>query len=231
MMSLKPDFLRDHQARTVYLVTFSQADVEKVGYRKAFANIVTGAFNQNKLFNCVEHWCCAKERHRERGHHHHLALKLTGVYGQKQVKENITRKHGIVVNFRDFKTGYYDAYHCTTKKDPAYITSDNHLADIEAPQTALAVAIHAGTNTKSMEPGPTRPKQQRRLQPSDIHAVITENNIKSDLKLCAHTLKLKEKENNPFLFNYVFNKDEKRRNSAIQTAWKMEMLLPYQNVK
>ena len=81
MMSLKPYFLRDHQARTVYLVTFSQADVEKVGYRKAFANIVTGAFNHNKLFNCVKHWCCAKERHRERGHHHHLALKLTGVYG------------------------------------------------------------------------------------------------------------------------------------------------------
>ena len=52
-----------------------------------------------------------------------------------------------------------------------------------------------------MEPGPTRPKQQR---------------------LCAHALKLKEKKNNPLLFNYVFNKDEKRRNSAIQTAWKMK---------
>ena len=53
-MSLKPDFLRDHQARTAYLVTFSQADVEKVGYRKTFADIIKGAFNQNKLSNCVE---------------------------------------------------------------------------------------------------------------------------------------------------------------------------------
>ena len=32
-----------------------------------------------------------------------------------------------------------------------------------------------------MEAGPTRPKQQRRLQPSDIY-VIVENNIKGDLK-------------------------------------------------
>ena len=79
MMSLEPDTLRDHQARTVYLVTYAQADLKKVGNRKAFAGIVTGAFDQNKPFNCAEYWCCAKERHREGGHHYHLALKLTGV--------------------------------------------------------------------------------------------------------------------------------------------------------
>ena len=101
---------RDHQARTVHLVTYSQADVKKVGNPKAFADIVTGAFNENKLFNCVEYWCCAKERHREGGCHYHLALKITGEHRWKQVKESITKNHGIVVNFRDFKTGCYDAY-------------------------------------------------------------------------------------------------------------------------
>ena len=63
MNSLEPDTLRDHQARTVYLVTYSQVDLEKVGNRKALADIVTVALNQNKLSNCVEY--CAKERHRE----------------------------------------------------------------------------------------------------------------------------------------------------------------------
>ena len=63
MMSLEPDTLRDHQARTVYLVTYSQVDLEKVGNRKALADIVTVALNQNKLSNCVEYR--AKERHRE----------------------------------------------------------------------------------------------------------------------------------------------------------------------
>ena len=53
MLSLEPYTLRDHQARTVYLVSYSQADVEKVGNRKAFADIVTGAFNQNKIFLTV----------------------------------------------------------------------------------------------------------------------------------------------------------------------------------
>ena len=192
-----------------------------MGNRKAFADIVT-AFDQSKLFKCVEYWCCVKERHREGGRHYQLALKLTGVYWWKQVKESITKNHGIVVNFQDFKTGYYDAYRYTTKKNPTYIISDNHPADIEALRIALAIDTRAGTNTKSMEPGPTRPKQQRRLQPSNIYAVIVENNIKKDLKLSAHALKLKDKQNNALLFNCVFNKDEKRRNSAIQTAWKMK---------
>ena len=61
-MSLEPGTFRYHQTRTVYLVTYSQADVEKKGNRKTFADIDTDAFNKNKLFNCVEYWCCAKER-------------------------------------------------------------------------------------------------------------------------------------------------------------------------
>ena len=73
-----------------------------------------------------------------------------------------------------------------------------------------------------MEPGLTRSKQQRRLQSSNTYAVIDENNFKNDFKLCANALKLKDKEKKPLLFNYVFNKDEKRRNLAIQTAWKMK---------
>ena len=54
-MSLEPDILRDHQARTIYLVTYVQADVKKVRNQKAFSGIVTGTFNQNKLLNCVEY--------------------------------------------------------------------------------------------------------------------------------------------------------------------------------
>ena len=99
MMSLEPGTLKDHQARTVYLVTYSQGDVEKVGNRKALSDIVTGVFSQNKVFNCVEYWCCAKEKHREGDRHYHLALKLTGVYKWKQGKESVTKSHGIVVNF------------------------------------------------------------------------------------------------------------------------------------
>ena len=160
MMCLKPDTLRDHQARTVYLVTYSKADVKKVGNWNTFADIRTGAFNKNTQFNCVGYWCCAKERHRKRGRHYHLALKLTSVYRWKQVKESITRNHGTVVNFRDFKTRYYDVYCYNTKEDPAYIISDNHPSDIKASWPALAIASCAA-NIKSMEAGPTREKQQK----------------------------------------------------------------------
>ena len=82
------------------------------------------------------------------------------------------------MDFRDFKTGYYDAYHYTTKKGLAHIISNNHPADIEAPRRALVIATRAGTNTKSMGSESTRAKQQSCLQPYDIYAVIVEYNIK-----------------------------------------------------
>ena len=59
-------------------------------------------------------------------------------------------------------------------------------------------------------------------QPSDVYAMIVETNIKSDINLCTHALKLKEKENNPLIFNCVFKKDKKRQNYAIHTAWNMK---------
>ena len=96
-------------------MTYSQADVKKVGNRKKIADISTDAFNQN---NCLEYCYFAKEIHREGTYHYHLALKLTGVNRWKQVKESITKIHGIVVNFQDFKTGYYDAYCYTFKNTP-----------------------------------------------------------------------------------------------------------------
>ena len=46
-------------------------------------------------------------------------------------------------DFRDFNSRYYDAYSYTTKKDLAYIVCENHPADIEAPQTAIAIAARS----------------------------------------------------------------------------------------
>ena len=101
------------------------------------------------------------------------------------------------MDFQDFKTGYYDAYHYTTKKDFAYIISNNHPADVEASWRALFIATRAGTNTKSMGSESTRAKQQSCLQPYDIYAVIVEYNIKSQSKTLCPCFKTKREGEQP----------------------------------
>ena len=71
--------LQSNKARVVYLVTHSQADMGIVPNRVKFADIVVGEFNRGSPHDRVLYWVCSKEKHRNRGSHFHLALKLDGV--------------------------------------------------------------------------------------------------------------------------------------------------------
>ena len=123
-MTAPPPILRAKQARTVYLVTYSSADLNKVPTRACFAEIIVKEFNKNGLYDRVEYWASAKEKHKTEGYHYHLAIKLKGVYRWLSVKQSISRREGIVLNFLDVTTGYYNAYGYATKKDKLYILSD-----------------------------------------------------------------------------------------------------------
>ena len=213
------DNLQSHQARTTYLVTYSQADTSKFPTREKFANVVVDAFNHEKKFNRVVQWACSKEKHENGGVHYHLALKLNDVYRWKQVKESVTKSHGIVIHFRNFTSGYYDAYNYTIKKDKKFIVSEGHSAVLDTPQTMDAMA--ARSSQASLE-GPIRPpKRPKKLDMCDLYDTTIENNIKTDEQLCQHALK--EKGNgNKQIANFVLAKDEKRRSSILSTAWKMQ---------
>lgn len=207
------------QPRTVYLVTYSQADLEKVACRSDFAHIVVDEFNQHGKFDRVVQWACCKESHRVTGVHYHLAIKLSGVFRWKQVKNNIISSIGIVVHFRTFSTGYHDAYKYVTKSDRMFITSKNHPLNLDVPKTQAAMETRSRKRTATFQNN-NKSKQPKRLTPTDLYDIIIKKNIKTDMELCHLANEEREKEN-PALATFVLAKDEKRRNSLIATSWKM----------
>ena len=69
---------------------------------------------------------------------------------------------------------------------------------------------------------PPKPsKHPIRLQMTDLFDTIVANDIKCDEQLYQLALREKEKGNNE-LANFIISKDEKRRNSVLATAWKMQ---------
>lgn len=98
---------RDQQPKSTYLVTYSQADPEKISSREQFAKVVVNGFNEDGKFDKVTHWACCKEKHKNGGHHYHLAIKLTGVYRWKQMKFRAMFRHKIVLHFSNFSSNFY----------------------------------------------------------------------------------------------------------------------------
>ena len=96
--------------RRVYLVKYTQADLTEFPTRKGFEKCIKKHFNSGSQKVKVQHWVCAQEKHKNCGENYHVALKLTGPKRWKSVKENITSKERIVVNFSKNHDSYYSAY-------------------------------------------------------------------------------------------------------------------------
>ena len=64
-------------SRSVYLVSYSQADMDKMPNRTDFAKAVVESFTQRSCK--VIQWCCSLEDHTSGGKHYHMALKLNKV--------------------------------------------------------------------------------------------------------------------------------------------------------
>ena len=178
-----------------------------------------GEFNRGSEHNGVLSWVCSKEKNRNNGSHFLLALKLDGVLGWTRVKNRITTSYGIALNFRDFRA-YYPTYTYVTKKDPLYLLSESHPAEIESVQTAQATEAHSERAVKLERhdiPCAIH-KRKRKLQPSDLYNIKTKNNIKTDLQLCRHAMMEPNENSNPPLSDFIMMRDDKRRNSMIRTA-------------
>ena len=71
--------LHSHQVRFVYLITYSQADLDLVPTREEFSAIVLDSFSNTDPSSPLEvvQWACSKEEHRDVGSHYHMAVKLS----------------------------------------------------------------------------------------------------------------------------------------------------------
>ncbi len=127
----RKQFLHNKDVRSVYLVTYSQADTVKFLCREDFAQAVVSAFSQGKA--TVLQWCCCRENHKNSGEHYHLALKLDRNQCWLSAKQFLLREYSIVVNFSN-------AWRYVTKSDNHYHESAGHpyLGKGGEPKTASA---------------------------------------------------------------------------------------------
>ena len=95
--------LKEIQPRTVYLITYSQADLRAIPTRQAFADVVLEAV---KVTDASEvQWVCAQESHRagrterKSGVHFHMAIKLNKVKLWNTIRRYIKENWGINVHF------------------------------------------------------------------------------------------------------------------------------------
>ena len=165
--------LLDHKVRSVYLITYSQADTERFD-RKSFAEAVVSAFNEGKAK--VLKWVCALENHSNGGKHFHVAVHLSKIKRWKSVKQTIMDKYGIVLHFSDFHNDYSDAWHYVTKEDQNCIQSVNHpqIVRMTAPRTRRATA-----QRKSVAKGNKNGKEKvKRLTPLAFTQIIRKETSK-----------------------------------------------------
>ena len=116
----------------------------------------------------VKQWVCSREKHNNGRIHYHLGIKPNRVRRWKMVRENVSKNHGVVVNFQTFHFNYYDAYRYVTKEDPDYVTSQDHPLLTNSPQTQNASRKRKSLSTEEPNTQPTKSKQKKREKSLDV---------------------------------------------------------------
>ena len=110
--------------RSVYLVTYSQAKLEKFPHRNDFAMAVIVSFTQGSAR--VLQWWCSVENHSDGGKHYHVALKLNKVQRWHTSKKYLLQQFGVSVHYSNIHHNHYSAWRYVRKSDDAYAESDGH---------------------------------------------------------------------------------------------------------
>ena len=111
------------------------------------------------------------------------------------VKKNVSKYHGVVVNFKTFLSNYYHAYRYVTKEDPDYVTSQDHPLLTNSPQTQEASRKQKSLSTEELDTQTTKSKQKKReksLHVVQIYDIVTTNNIRNEIQLFSLALSQKE---------------------------------------
>ena len=188
--------LTKNDIRSVYLITYSQADLLKFPSRNDFAEAVVRSF-ASVTANIVQ-WCCCRERHKKSGEHYHLALKLDRNQRWMKSKTFLRQEHGITVHYSSRHHNYYSAWRYVTKDDPDYTQSVGHpdLRNREEPRTSAAsrgkraaAVLRVGTDEEELGEDyedissdievQSRGRKKRKLTAFEVSQIITEKGIKT----------------------------------------------------
>jgi len=235
--------LKENQPRTVYLITYSQADLRAIPTRQAFADVVLEAVKATDASEVQ--WVCAQESHRagrtegKSGVHFHMAIKLNKVKRWNTIRRYIKENWGINVHFSSKHCNYYSAWVYVTKEDDSYVESPNHpdLTNQGPPRTLAASQTlvnrthgrESGSDKESSggdsgeEGGSRRPNKnprRSRLSVFEVSEIAVGKGIKTRTELLALANEQK-KEGKTDLAEFVLNRGPKAVAEALSTGWEM----------
>lgn len=206
--------LLDHKVRSVYLITYSQADTTRFN-RQTFAEAVVSLFNNGKAK--VVKWVCGMENHCDGGKHFHLAVKLTKLKRWKSIKNEMMDLHGVVLHFSDIHSDYSDAWHYVTKEDKMVIQSPNHPEEV--PRTAPRTK-RASVQKKGKTKGKGKVKVTR-MTPLAFTQLIRKHNIRRLVELYSF-MKKEERSGNFALAEFFHNRKKNKVEELITNTWDIE---------
>ena len=221
--------LTEKNIRSVYLITYSQADLTKFPSREDFAAAVVKSF-ENGTGNVLQ-WCCSREKHKKFGEHYHLALKLDRNQRWLQSKNFLSREHGIVVHYSSRHDNYYSAWRYVTKQDLDYVPSKGHqdLANKGEPKTSAAsrgkrvraAARERGSDEEECDDEVSSSKKKRKLTGFEVSQIITDKGIKTVIELQALAFEQK-KAGKTDLAEFLINRSPRVIADILSTSWEIE---------
>ena len=199
--------------RQVYLITYSQANIELVPTRQRFADLVLEAFNFGRVQPL--HWAVCQEPHIHGGFHYHMALCLSSNMRWGPAKRALANQ-GINVHFQDNPTvdNYVGAYIYVCKSDRDVVLSPGHPNLSPAVQFRTAAASRARRRGRANNDNEGPPAKAAKLTHLHVMQIIRANNIKNETALLAlaqsnYDVGLVE------LMEYVANTSENKYNKLI----------------
>lgn len=212
--------LTEKNIRSVYLITYSQADLSKFSSREHFAAAVVKSFKSGTA-NVLQ-WCCSREKHKKSGEHYHLALKLDRNQRWLQSKNFLSQEHGIVVHYSSGHDNYYSAWRYVTKEDLHFVQSEGHqdLGNKGEPKTSAASrGKRARAAERESETDARRKK--RKLTAFEVSQIIIDNGIKTVIELQALAFEQK-KAGKTDLAEFLINRSPRVIADILSTAWEIE---------
>lgn len=203
------------RVRQVYLITYSQADPEKVSSRAAFSEMVREAFSRETSAKLL-HWVCSREYHQDGGPHFHMALKLDRCHRWLRVRQHLQDVNGIKVNFSDSHYNYYSAWQYVVKEDGEALMSPGH-PDLGAGQSPHTSRASARRHCASKGSEASQPRKKARLSSFDVSEIVVEKGIRTRLGLLALATKQKA-EGKTDLAEFIINRGKRVVNDAIEVG-------------
>ena len=217
------DELYQNQSRSVYLVTYSQANKEEIPTHAFFAHALVKSFEH--VGAEVIQWCCSEKNHEEGGTHYHVAMKLKRVTRWIGSKKYLKERHGITVHYSNRHHNYYSAWRYVTKSDESYEESEGHpdLKNNGKPKTSKAseTVKENGRKRRSKSVNRKGKKAKKRLTALEVSQVMLTKKITTMTELQALAYE-QTKEGKQDLMQFLLNRSRKVVTELLETTWEIK---------